>query len=157
MTDLYAILGVDRAARAGAIKEAYRRKAKEHHPDAGGDPDRFHELSVAYTILSDPERRKEYDLTGEVDAPKALNVLSAVTQLFARALDDTLEQTAGKASELDMIRAVRGYADDLLRECLSRLAQVVRAPWAPRLCGPVAIWRTASRRRHSHHGTETRH
>ncbi len=67
--DLYALLGVTRDATPEDIKRAYRRKAREHHPDANhGDPEaeaRFKELSVAYEVLSDPDKRQQYDLYGE--------------------------------------------------------------------------------------------
>jgi molecular chaperone DnaJ len=68
-SDLYALLGVTRDATPEEIKKAYRRKAREHHPDANdGDPEaeaRFKEVSLAYEILSDPDKRQQYDLYGE--------------------------------------------------------------------------------------------
>lgn len=66
--DLYEILGVDRNATREEIKRAYRKKAREVHPDvARDDPDaetKFKELTFAYEILSDEEKRREYDLYG---------------------------------------------------------------------------------------------
>ncbi len=66
--DLYEILGVSNAAGSDEIKSAYRTKAKECHPDvAHSDPDsehKFKELTFAYEILSDPERRRAYDAFG---------------------------------------------------------------------------------------------
>ena len=63
--DYYAVLGVARNASASDIKKAYRRLAQQHHPDtAKGDKaaeERFKEISVAYDVLGDEEKRKEYD------------------------------------------------------------------------------------------------
>ncbi len=66
--DLYAILGVPASASQEEIRKAYRRLARELHPDSSRDPsteDRFKEVSAAYEILSDPERRRQYDLYGQ--------------------------------------------------------------------------------------------
>ncbi len=65
MADLYATLGVGPDAAPEDIKRAYRRKAREHHPDAGGDAERFKELTHAYEVLGDPERRARYDRFGD--------------------------------------------------------------------------------------------
>ena len=64
MNDYYAILGVSRDADQSEIKKAYRKKARELHPDYGGDEEAFKELSVAYETLSDPEKRRMYDIGG---------------------------------------------------------------------------------------------
>ncbi len=71
MRDPYEVLGVQRGASAAAIKSAYRKLAKKHHPDANkGDPkaaDRFAELNSANEILGDEDKRKQFD-RGEIDA-----------------------------------------------------------------------------------------
>lgn len=61
MKDFYQILGVDRRATADEIKQAYRRLASQHHPDKGGDKERFQEIQQAYAVLSDPDQRQQYD------------------------------------------------------------------------------------------------
>ncbi len=74
MSDLYAVLEVDRSASPDELKKAYRRLARQYHPDANpGDAAaeaRFKEISQAYEILSDPERRANYDRFG-TDGPGA--------------------------------------------------------------------------------------
>src|SRR5947208_15477886 len=71
MRDPYEVLGVPRGASAAAIKSAYRKLAKKHHPDNNkNDPRsaaRFSEINSANEIIGDEERRKQFD-RGEIDA-----------------------------------------------------------------------------------------
>ena len=65
--DLYAILGVSRTATASEIQAAYKKRARELHPDVNKSPDaedKFKSLAAAYAILKDPEQRKRYDRYG---------------------------------------------------------------------------------------------
>lgn len=71
MRDPYQVLGVARAASDAELKKAYRKRAKELHPDRNRDDpkaqDRFSELNTAYEILGDEAKRKQFD-RGEIDA-----------------------------------------------------------------------------------------
>ena len=71
MRDPYEVLGVPRSANAAAIKSAYRKLAKKHHPDSNKDDpkaaERFAELNSANEILGDEDKRKQFD-RGEIDA-----------------------------------------------------------------------------------------
>jgi molecular chaperone DnaJ len=70
--DLYEILGVRRDATQDEIRKAYRRLAREHHPDVSDDPEseeRFKEITGAYEILSDPQKRRQYDMFGTAGGP----------------------------------------------------------------------------------------
>lgn len=62
---LYETLGISRSASLDEIKKAYRRSARDHHPDKGGDESKFKEISNAYEILSDEEKRNQYDQLGD--------------------------------------------------------------------------------------------
>ncbi len=62
--DYYKTLGVPRTATADEIKKAFRKLARTHHPDAGGDEAKFKEINEAYEVLSDDKKRKLYDQYG---------------------------------------------------------------------------------------------
>ncbi len=67
--DYYKVLGVNRGATGKEIKQAYRRLARKHHPDVNpgdaGAAEKFKEISQAYEVLSDPEKRRKYDRFGD--------------------------------------------------------------------------------------------
>jgi curved DNA-binding protein CbpA len=64
MMNPYAILGIKKDASAKQIKKAFRRKARETHPDHGGDHEEFAQVNAAYQILSNSYRKKLYDKSG---------------------------------------------------------------------------------------------
>jgi len=70
-TDYYKILGVEKTASATEIKKAYRKLALKYHPDkTKGDKaleEKFKKISEAYAVLSDPEKKKQYDTYGSTD------------------------------------------------------------------------------------------
>lgn len=60
--DYYNILGIERGSSEDEIKKAYRKLAMKHHPDRGGDEKKFKEISTAYDVLSDPQKKQMYDM-----------------------------------------------------------------------------------------------
>ena len=66
--DYYKTLGVSKDADDKEIKKAFRKLAQKHHPDAGGDEEKFKEINEAYEVLSDPKKRQVYDQFGAVGA-----------------------------------------------------------------------------------------
>lgn len=84
MTNLYRILKLKRKATPEEIEKAYRKAALEHHPDRGGDRDKFEVARLAYEVLIDPKRRAEYDATG--------NYATSTIDTSERPIIDTLGQ-----------------------------------------------------------------
>src|SRR5215212_3622378 len=78
--DFYEILGVEREASGDDIRRAYRKLALQHHPDRNpddkGSEERFKEAKEAYEVLSDPQRRSQYDRFGHVGADGGLGGFS---------------------------------------------------------------------------------
>lgn len=115
--DYYEILGVSADAGDAEIKSAFRRLAREHHPDAtGGDADsehRYKEISEAYAVLSDPRKRQEYDAArlgiGDWRSPWS--------SPFASTIEDIFEQFfGGSVGGRERSRSRRGESIEVLVE-----------------------------------------
>ena len=65
MNNPYETLNVDPSASKDDVKSAYHKKVKAEHPDAGGNEEQFKEITRAYSILSDDEKRAHYDQYGD--------------------------------------------------------------------------------------------
>lgn len=83
--DLYATLGVDRGATQDEIASAHRKLAREHHPDMGGDAEKFKAVAFAYEILGDPDKRAKYDATGSTTSGPSI-AESTIADLVAQAV-----------------------------------------------------------------------
>jgi curved DNA-binding protein len=87
MTDHYTTLGVNKQASSDEIKKAYRKLASQHHPDKGGDKEKFQEIQAAYAVLGDEGKRAEFgDIFGNrthfhqpQQRNRVLNLQTAVT------------------------------------------------------------------------------
>jgi len=64
---LYEVLGLSKGAEQDDIRSAYKSLAKIHHPDKGGDPEKFKEIQQAHETLSDEGKRRMYDMTGSIE------------------------------------------------------------------------------------------
>lgn len=128
MKTLYEVLGVRPDASADQVTKAYRKRARRLHPDANpGDPEaevRFKELTEAYEVLRDPERRAVYDRTGEV--PKAKRPHAEENELLMvliPCLGSTLEYVQKRwraLSRVDLVaelkRVIRSRREELERQ-----------------------------------------
>ena len=99
--NLYDILHISPDASSDEIRDAYRERIKESHPDRGGTDEDCRAVEMAYQVLRDPERRARYDQTGECDDP--INQESQqISSLLVATLFEVLEGIAsfgGKPSE----------------------------------------------------------
>lgn len=94
--DLYNLLEIDKNASKEEIKKAYREKAKTHHPDNKGDPNKFIEIALAYSVLTDEKKRAYYDKTGKINVntkdEKSKAAYSRLCQLFLIIIDKQDDQ-----------------------------------------------------------------
>jgi DnaJ-class molecular chaperone len=92
MTDYYAALGVPKTATADEIKKAFRKLASQHHPDKGGDTQKFQAIQEAYATLGDEQKRAEYDnprpqfsgFSGFQGTPGGVNINDIFGQMFGQ-------------------------------------------------------------------------
>ncbi|AEV17025.1 Chaperone protein dnaJ 1 [Thermus sp. CCB_US3_UF1] len=132
MKDYYAILGVSREATQEEIKRAYRKLALQYHPDRNpGDKaaeERFKEINEAYAVLSDPEKRAQYD-RGLLGSPEFRT--EDLFDLFAQVFGFRSPRTAPRGEDLEV--AVEVELQDLLR---GKEAEVAYARLVPcEACG----------------------
>lgn len=84
----YEVLGIEKTATPAEIKKAYKRMAKKHHPDRGGDAQAMVLVNKAYDTLMDPAKREHFNLTGE-DKPLTdidIEARNSILQLFGALL-----------------------------------------------------------------------
>jgi curved DNA-binding protein CbpA len=101
--DPYAVLGVARAASAGAIKAAYRKRVRHSHPDRGGNPEEFIVVVRAFGLLSDPDMRRVFDETGIVDVESLKNYRRDVTAVLADMFDAAVQSAVGAGLKLTQV------------------------------------------------------
>jgi len=122
---LYDTLEVATEAAPEEIKNSYRKLSMIHHPDKGGDPETFSALAIAYEILSDPKKRKRYDVTGEFE--KQPDVEVQAQQLIATLFIQVMTEKGEKILQTKVfnviedllernIEAAKGKTKDIRKE-----------------------------------------
>lgn len=141
MVDYYEVLGVGRDATQEEIKRAFRRKARETHPDANpGDAaaeHRFREAALAYEVLSDPQRRAAYDRGAEFEVGDFFSSFAGIDDLLARffggGLGFPFTGNRGPAAGADVGVAVELTLAEAAADCSREVRY--RARLACRECG----------------------
>jgi molecular chaperone DnaJ len=123
--DYYDILGVNKSSNESDIKKAYRKLAKEKHPDVGGDENEFKEIAEAYEVLSNPDKKSDYDAYGHKGKP--------ASQGFGGANMDDLFRDFGFGGNFSQNRGRPRFGQDLrinipltLEEILNGTNKIIR-------------------------------
>ena len=123
--DLYQALGVARDAKPGDIRKAYRQAAKRAHPDGGGSVESFALVRTAVEVLSDDERRKQYDETGQFGDKPVDNRESLAMTVAMNAVDAVLGQIlkrGGDPAHYDVVADAKKHLDGVLAEIAQKIA-----------------------------------
>lgn len=113
--NLYDLLQIKSNATPAAIKNAYRGLSKKYHPDHGGSVESFMAIKKAYDILSDKERRKKYDSTGDVSEKTIDNGNAAVMEYISRVFEAVyaqMDKMGVEPSEHDFLQSIKDTFDN---------------------------------------------
>jgi molecular chaperone DnaJ len=138
--DYYRTLGVSKGASDAEIKRAYRRLARQLHPDVTGDDprstERFKEITEAYEVLSDPRRRRSYDLfggpgpTGRPGSDAGPQPFAGFADAFTEVLRRTQRRSAGPEPGIDVERTLAVTLAEAATGCEKVLELDVTRPCA---------------------------
>jgi curved DNA-binding protein CbpA len=127
MTDNpYSTLGIDKNATAEDVKDAYRKKARQAHPDAGGTSDEFGKVRTAYLVLSNPKRRAKFDADGDMgdDSPKESTHNLAIGYIMTTIIAVMRQWISGGGADpetFDLIAACRANVTNQLTEVTQKI------------------------------------
>ena len=113
--NLYKVLKVTPKAKLQTIKASYKKLSKKHHPDVGGDLEKFKELSLAWAVLRNSERRKKYDSTGEINHKTINTDFVAVVEMIGRYLAVVIEKGISDKKDVDLINLIIGGVEKDLK------------------------------------------
>lgn len=126
--DLYTTLGVERDAKAGDIKDAYRQRVKETHPDRdGGNDEEFQQIQKAWEILRDDRKRERYDKYGETEPNESLRRLqNLASKIVSPDHDDFLAEPLRELRSLHNELHKTGQAIALKLEKIERDLKAIK-------------------------------
>lgn len=113
MTTLYDVLGVAKNATQNEIKDAFRRRARSLHPDAGGGTEAFQALNHAYQILSDEKMRRRYDATGDDDAATINSANRHAMELAFFVINEILNTATKQGRDVEQFDLLLTVADSM--------------------------------------------
>ena len=102
--DLYERLGLTKDADAKQIKKAYRKIALKSHPDKGGDAEEFKLYAEAYAVLSDPDKKRVYDSTGDAD----LTDMDIEEYMSSGVLEEFFQEMMMESGMFEEMKAMHG-------------------------------------------------
>ncbi len=121
--DLYGALGIDKHADDAAVKKAYRKRAKERHPDRNpGDKaaeEEFKLIQLAYEVLSDPQRRRHWEETGDAHGRQPDNRQAQMADVLTAVFKEIMSQvvmTGRNPAEVDFADLMRRAVQQLIAD-----------------------------------------
>ena len=125
MTTHYDTLGVEPTASPDEIKRAYRKRARETHPDHGGDTAEAAQVNGAYLVLSDPAKREKYDRTGQDEAPG--DTLGQAIAVAMGAFDKAIAAAGDHFQLANLIVDAKRYLDHERQQGMTATASLRQA------------------------------
>lgn len=126
--DPYKVLDLDRDATTAQIRKAYRQRAAETHPDAGGSVAAFQEAKLAQDVLLDPKRRAKFDKDGTIDEGTADNaaaeILDFLANMVATVTNQILQQAEDQGPSLDNLDLL-AMLKDLIKKQITEADTVI--------------------------------
>lgn len=122
----YQTLGLDPSATPAEIKTAYRNATKTHHPDRGGESERFREIQRAYEVLIDPDLREEFDRTGRMPGAResAEDIPGLILEVYSQVVEATFK--IKEIERLPILDAVRSVFKDRQKDLRKRIRSSAR-------------------------------
>lgn len=122
--NLYETLGLERDATPAEVKAAFRSRAKDLHPDKGGEDEAFKKLSFAYMVLRDKGRRARYDKTGETSKSKVESDLQKISSVLLMLFTSAIDEGIASRSDLDLIKLMKQFLTKTLKEREKKVQEI---------------------------------